>query len=303
MESIMSGNGSHVVACIPYYRCQRYVRRAVESLLAQTHRDLTVVVVNDADFETPPWPALADITDPRLIRFDLTENRGLYFAYAVAVGATNAEFFLTQDADDWSDPNRVRLCLAKMNEERSDFVISVQPQCQETASGKIAVVATHFQRRSHRERSGPTILNTTLDNSYLYRACHHALFRTSTLSCIGGYYGGFRLHYDTLLTNLLLMVGKLSFIQSPLYYRFLWPGAQTSRPETGFGSEASLLAIQQQQQIYGQAFDHYKAFTSSRSNAYVLAQSFQRISQQNVSVQDQYVLDQEVCRLRCLLHA
>ena len=49
---------THVVVAVPCRRCRPYVRGCVESLLAQTHADLTIVVVNDGDPE-PPWPALA----------------------------------------------------------------------------------------------------------------------------------------------------------------------------------------------------------------------------------------------------
>ncbi|MBZ5626936.1 MAG: glycosyltransferase [Acidobacteriia bacterium] len=43
-----------VVACIPHFKCKAHIRRAVESLLRQTHRNLTIVVANDGDAD-PPW--------------------------------------------------------------------------------------------------------------------------------------------------------------------------------------------------------------------------------------------------------
>src|ERR1700692_1505713 len=99
------GRDRRIVACIPYYDCRRYVRRAVLSLLSQTHSNITVVVVNDGDPKSP-WSELADIRDPRLVRFDMTANHGPYFASAVVLNATTAPYFLVQDADDWSTPDR-----------------------------------------------------------------------------------------------------------------------------------------------------------------------------------------------------
>src|SRR5208282_5726799 len=94
-----------------------------ESLLTQTHRSLTVVVINDGDLD-PPWARLAHIWDPRLVRFNLNANHGPYFATAVALNATSASFLLIQDADDWSSPNRVEVLLSNLQEHHTDFAFS-----------------------------------------------------------------------------------------------------------------------------------------------------------------------------------
>ena len=75
-------SGYQITVSMPYYACPATLGRAVESVLGQTHRDLTLVVVNDGDRRSP-WPLLADIDDDRLVRFDLAENRGRYFADAI----------------------------------------------------------------------------------------------------------------------------------------------------------------------------------------------------------------------------
>ena len=59
-----------VTASLPYFNARGYIRRAVESLLAQSHSNITVVVVCDGD-PRPPWPELAHIRDPRLVQFAL----------------------------------------------------------------------------------------------------------------------------------------------------------------------------------------------------------------------------------------
>src|SRR5262245_6669645 len=101
-----------VTVVITHYQCRAYIRQAVESILNQTHANLTLVVVNDGDPD-PPWPELAHIGDRRLVRFDLSRNYGLYFAIQVVLAATDAPFFAVQDADDWSDPPRIARLLAQ----------------------------------------------------------------------------------------------------------------------------------------------------------------------------------------------
>ena len=104
-----------VVASVPYFNARGYIRRAVESLLAQTHRRLTVVVVCDGD-PYPPWPELAHIQDPRLVRFSLARNYGPYFAHQVVLGASTDRYFLVQDSDDWSTPARVSALLHALDQ-------------------------------------------------------------------------------------------------------------------------------------------------------------------------------------------
>ena len=45
------GERPAVTGVVPYFRASAYVEEAVDSLLAQTHRNLDVVVVNDGSFE------------------------------------------------------------------------------------------------------------------------------------------------------------------------------------------------------------------------------------------------------------
>lgn len=80
------------------------LRDAVDSVLNQTFRDLTLVVVADGDESA--WQLLDDITDPRLIRFSLPQNRGRYWADAVTLRACETEYWTPHDADDWSHPER-----------------------------------------------------------------------------------------------------------------------------------------------------------------------------------------------------
>ena len=296
---------NHVVACIPYYRCQKYIRRAVDSLLAQTHQALTVVVVNDADFDTPPWPELADIDDPRLIRFDLLSNRGLYFANAIVSRATKAPFFLVQDADDWSHPERVERLLKIIQEENSDIAVCKEVQFQEDILGGIKVMETRYQYRAPFAKKANNehleYFTTQLDNSYYFRLGHHALFRSGILNTVGGYYAGLRQHFDTLLINLLLMVGRVSHIKEPLYWRLHWPGALTKHPDTRFGTEVSRNAMKQGERLYMQAYSQYRDFLAGRIKSQDFCESLRAICNSNISLGNQLAYAEEEKRFRDIL--
>jgi glycosyltransferase involved in cell wall biosynthesis len=114
---------AEVLISIPYWRSPGTIRRAVDSILTQTYRDFVLVVLNDGDTTTPPWRTLADIDDPRLIRHDLTANRGRYFTDSVALTANPYRWWMPVDADDWIEPHRLAALLAVVDEQ-TDIVVT-----------------------------------------------------------------------------------------------------------------------------------------------------------------------------------
>jgi len=134
-----------VTACIPYYRGKRYVRRAVESLLRQTHRDIRIIVVNDGDAD-PPWDVLSGFSDPRLVRFNLTYNHGgPFFANAVVLGAVDSPWFLVQEQDDWSSPDRVRVLLQQAIMSGADVAISAHSFYYQRLDGSLQPLGSRWR--------------------------------------------------------------------------------------------------------------------------------------------------------------
>ncbi len=234
----------HVTVSIPYHGCPGHVAQAVESILAQTHRNLTVVVVNDAD-DPPPWPALAHLDDPRLVRFDLDTNQGRYFADEVVLRATTSPWFLIQDADDWSEPDRIARLLAAAEAEEADAAISFSVFHDARRRGRSRVM----RWRKLREPMGADLV---------HRADFHGLYRTEAVRRIGGWYAGFRIGYDTAILNFLIMTGRIARVDRPLYHRRLRPGSLTSSPATGHGSPARRAVAGDLRQLHAEAFRAYR---------------------------------------------
>jgi len=96
-----------LVSVTHYAPTREYVRRAVESVLAQTYRDLVCVVIGDGD-----EPPLSGIRDDRLIVHSYPVNRGAYFAQDVAIWASPHAWYAPVAADDWIDPDHIERLLA-----------------------------------------------------------------------------------------------------------------------------------------------------------------------------------------------
>ncbi|QMU78228.1 glycosyltransferase family 2 protein [Streptacidiphilus sp. PB12-B1b] len=225
-------DGPTVLVPVAYYGCPDYLRRAVDSVLGQSYPNVRVVVVNDADPQAP-WPLLADIDDPRLWRVEFTRNSGAYFAISAVLLAARADYLLIQDADDWSEPGRVRVLLDALR--RSGRGMAASAQKVHYADGR------HYRdgspRGTHIENSA-TRLHRAATEEYYMPCNHHGLFRTDYLRRLGGYYGGFRYSYDGLIMAASHALGEITYVEESLYNRLRRPFSLTTRPETANGSPA-----------------------------------------------------------------
>lgn len=229
-----------VTVSMPYWGCPRTVRRAVQSILSQRYEDLRLIVVNDGDSPSA-WDPLEGIDDARIVRFDMAVNRGRYYADAVVLGASNTGWFAIHDADDWSEPTWL-----------SDLVATA------TATGSVAAFAPqviHRGSRSRVEQVHPQL--TTRDRiKALTQLAHHAgCVRTDSLRAAGGYHPAYRIGYDTMVVNLVRMIGPCSVTDVPTYHRVSRFGSLTTSRQTGFGSPARAEVRRQLQRMYQTALD------------------------------------------------
>jgi glycosyltransferase involved in cell wall biosynthesis len=300
-----------VTACIPYHGGQRYILRAVGSLLAQTHRALQIVVVNDGDTQ-PPWDQLASLRDPRLICFNLTRNHGgPFFANAVVVNAVATPWFLVQEQDDWSDPRRVRQLLDRASAGNADVALSAQQFHRENADGSSTPLYVRWRHTGRgvcpacprSPRCGECFVDTAITSEYRYRAPHAGLFRVDLLRRIGGYYAGLDLHFDSLLMNLLLMTGIVTHTSAPLYHRLLRMDSITHSAATGFGSSVSNEERNTVRALYTKCFAEYQRYLRGQIDSRQLTESIRRHCHARLTASDTQELAYETSRLRSHLAA
>ncbi|GAA5164581.1 glycosyltransferase family A protein [Ornithinimicrobium tianjinense] len=103
-----SVDGPLVTVVMPAWRPGRGLVTSVRSVLAQTHGHLEVLLVDDAsgpDFDPVFEECAALDARVRLIRQPV--NGGSYLARNTALGHARGSLVTTQDADDWSHPERI----------------------------------------------------------------------------------------------------------------------------------------------------------------------------------------------------
>jgi len=109
-------NRPRVSIGVPVYNGARYLEQALESLLAQTYRDIEIVVSDNAstDGTQEIIRRVAD-QDPR-VRYSLNDtNRGLVWNHRRVMAMSRGEYFMFAPHDDWFAREYVETCVAALD--------------------------------------------------------------------------------------------------------------------------------------------------------------------------------------------
>lgn len=112
---------THVSVVIPSYNHEPYIRQAVESVLAQSHTDLELIVIDDGSSDR----SLDYLRGVRDRRFKLVEqaNAGAHNAINRGLAMAQGEHLAILNSDDVFHPDRLALCLQRL-QSGSDLVAS-----------------------------------------------------------------------------------------------------------------------------------------------------------------------------------
>lgn len=197
--------------------------RAVDSVLSQTFKDIQLVIVNDGGASLK-----LKNKDSRIVVYEMSENRGRYFADAAVLNACSSDFFTIHDSDDTSAHNRFEHMM-RANDGVNKPIIAetgwINP------SNAQAVLKKH--------RSNPTMQHFWFISS---------IYRTKFIK--GLIHPGFRVGYDTILCSITPLFGEVTISHPLLYKRYRRQGSLTTSSQTGTGSPFRQREIQKLLQLF-----------------------------------------------------
>jgi len=122
-----------IAVIIPAFNAAPFIADAIRSVLAQTHRDLSLVVVDDGSTDATAAVVTA-VADPRqtLIR---QPNAGVAAARNRGMAALDGDALLFLDADDWLAPTALATLSATLN-AAPQAVAAVGPYVRVDAAAK-----------------------------------------------------------------------------------------------------------------------------------------------------------------------
>jgi glycosyltransferase involved in cell wall biosynthesis len=224
--SFATNGHSDITVIIAHYDCQELLTRALQSVVEQSHRSWTCLVVDD---DSPSREGLERVrsafADERIRWLRASANVGQFRIYNRLLPVIASPYVALQDADDWSVPQRFERLLDEIDSRRCDVVGSAVTRT--SLEGEILPVARP-----------PLDVNKAL--SWRFR---RAVFRGATMLCrtdfmraVDGYDGTTRFAGDSDFIYRAIFQGSVRNHPEPLYFYTEREGSLTRSPLTGFGS-------------------------------------------------------------------
>lgn len=105
---------------VPVYNGQKYIRFTLDSLIAQTFRDLEIIVTDNCSTDTTPQiVAEYAARDPRVKYVRNETNIGPARNYKVSMDLARGEYFKWNPADDVCAPEFLERCVKVLDEDKS----------------------------------------------------------------------------------------------------------------------------------------------------------------------------------------
>lgn len=223
---------------IPIYNVEKYLRRALDSLLSQTHEGWEAILVDDG---SPDGCGLiADEYSGKDSRFTVIHqtNRGVSAARNTAMERASGRYTLFLDPDDFFHPQLMELCLAAAVKESADMVTFTYHHFYRTSNKVRHFLHLPESKPRFRRYGGlDDIEYVTTDNIFDFAteyshpsdidrrwAIKHCqpcfrMYRTAIVQKIP-FIEGIRFEDFPWWSEVLLRVGRCAILNLPLYYYY-----------------------------------------------------------------------------------
>lgn len=112
-----------VSVIVAVYKAEAYLKRCVDSLLAQTFVDFEILLIDDGSPDRSGEMCDDYARQDRRVRVIHKENGGVSSARQCGLDNARGEYVIHADPDDWAEPEMLEEMYRKAKEEDADMVI------------------------------------------------------------------------------------------------------------------------------------------------------------------------------------
>lgn len=210
---------------VPVYNVEKYLRRCVDSILAQTYRDYEIILLDDGSTDRSGAICDAYAAEHDCIRVIHQKNAGVSQARNVLLAAARGEFITFLDSDDSLKPKCLETLLRDLRETGAD--ISICSWCEVSEEGICTEITWD------RKDEGFRIWTTE-------EAMKHLLYQESIDTNLWG-----KLYRREVLKDVVFPVGKAYEDLAVLYQVFLKANGICYRPEALYRYTSNTKGISQ----------------------------------------------------------
>lgn len=189
---------------IPVYNGSNYLAEAIDSALAQTYRNLEVIVVNDGSNDDGRTEKIARSYGDR-IRYFRKENGGVSSALNDGIRQMTGDYFSWLSHDDCYTPEKVAHSVASLSqfEDRQNLIALCGATYINGKSEKIWDVDYRFEQ--NRLYGGLEVVRYMLENGVI-NGCCMLIPREAFVRC-GGFHEDLRYNQDALMWYQIFSAG------------------------------------------------------------------------------------------------
>ena len=115
-------NESKISVIVAAYKVEKYLHKCVDSILAQTYRNLEVILVDDGSPDSSGVICDEYASKDARVRVIHKKNGGQSTARNAALDVAQGDYIGVIDGDDWIEPSMYVVLLGEMQKESADIV-------------------------------------------------------------------------------------------------------------------------------------------------------------------------------------
>lgn len=204
-----------VSVIVPVYNVENYLRRCLDSIVNQTHKNLQIILINDGSTDNSYniCKEYSEI-DNRITLID-KKNGGLSSARNEGISKAVGEYLLFVDSDDWIELDLVDLVLNRASRTKSDIVLFGYFEVDENGKRHIKGVDYGKERSIDLEDALDLLIKDKLVSSHVWDKFYKRdLFDNINFPLGKNYEDIFIMH------NVFLQAKSFYFLNTPKYNYF-----------------------------------------------------------------------------------
>lgn len=206
----------HVSVILPVHNSKLHiVKRSINSIINQTFKNFELIVIDDIN-STDVVAYLNQLvnTVPNIILIRNKSNLGCTESLRVGISAARGNLIARQDSDDWSHPERLRVCVAEFAANPSLVLVGTWYRLISPLGKTHSVEPTY----SNRQEIYEDLLRT---NPFAHSS---VIFKRAEYLSLGGYDPFYRTSQDLDLWYRLISIGDAVIVRRHLLLRRLQVG-------------------------------------------------------------------------------
>lgn len=101
-------NNNEITVIMPVYNSEKYLQQAIDSVLDQTYKDFSFIIINDGSSDTSA-KIIKNFKDQRILYIENDSNKGIVYSLNKGLDLAKSKYIVRMDADDICEKNRLKI--------------------------------------------------------------------------------------------------------------------------------------------------------------------------------------------------